>query len=186
MILNAIAIESYNILDMLEERITCRVKMKKTLAYLKKFICILRENIKGKKSSNNSDQEYPCIIKVADIQAAEIIIIKLHQIRYFKNEISIPIRMRNGEEVSLQISSNTSNINPSINENEILHVGGSIKQSNLNTEYVHPCDTFAKWYHQSLGCGGRGYNLQKIRPLGYWTVKANSVVRYFFARRARW
>ena len=71
---------------MLEERTTCRVKMKITLAYLKKFICILRENIKGKKSSNNSDQEYPCIIKVADIQAAEIIIIKLHQIRYSRTK----------------------------------------------------------------------------------------------------
>ena len=46
--------------------------------------------------------------------------------------------MRHGEKVSLQSSSKISNLDPFIDENEVLHVGGRIKRSNLNTEYMHP------------------------------------------------
>ena len=74
---NAIGIENYNILDMVEKKIISSwIKMRKTLTYVKKFICRLRGKIKERNSSNNADQEYPCVY--ADIQDAEIIIIKLH------------------------------------------------------------------------------------------------------------
>ena len=42
-----------------------------------------------------------------------------------------------------------------------------------------------KWYHQSIGHGGRSYTLNKIRSSGYWIVKVNSVVRSFIARCVR-
>ena len=115
---NATGIKRYNILDMLEERISCWVKMR-TLAYVKKFICGLREKIKKRNISNITDQKYPCVLNVADIQNVEIIIIKLHQRRSFKDEISILIRMRNAEEVSIQSLSKISNFDPFIDENEI-------------------------------------------------------------------
>ena len=168
--------------------------MRRTLAYVKKFICRLREKIKRRNSSNNTDQEYPCVLNVADIQDAEIIIIKVHQRRYFKDEISILLRMRNGEEVNIQSLSKISNLHQFIDENEVLHVGGRIKQSNLNTEYIHPIllsgkgivtNLLVKWYHQSVGHGERGYSLNKIRSFGYWIVKVNSVVRSFIARCVR-
>ena len=164
-------IENYNILDTLEEKISYWVKIWRTVAYVKMFICRLREKIKNGNSSNNTDQEYPCVLNVANIQDAEIIIIRLHQRRYFKDEISILIRMRNGEE-SIQSSSKISNLVPFIDENEVLRVGGRIKRSNLNTEYIHPIllsskgietNLLVKWYHQSVGHGGRGYTLNKIR-----------------------
>ena len=94
--------------------------MKRALAYVKKFICRFREKIEGRNSSNNADQEYPCVLNVTDIQDAEIIIIKSQQRRYFKDEMSILIRMRNGEEISLQSSSKISNLDPFLDENEIL------------------------------------------------------------------
>ena len=89
-------------------------------------------------SSNSADQECTCVLNVADIQDAETIIIKFHQRRYLKDEINILIRMRHGEEVSLPSSSKISNLDPFIDENEVLRVGGRIKRSNLNTEYIHP------------------------------------------------
>ena len=116
---NATGIKRYNILDTLEERISCWVKMRRTLAYVKKFICRLREKIKRGNSSNNTDQEYTCVLNVTDIQDAEIIIIKLHQRRYFKGEINILIRMRNGEEATIQSSSKISNLDPFTDENII-------------------------------------------------------------------
>ena len=102
--------------------------------------------------------------------------------------------MRNGEEVTIQSSSKISNLDPFIEENEVLRVGGRIKRSNLNTEYVHPIllsgegivtKLLVKWYHQSDGHGERGYTLNKIRSSGYWIVKANSVIRSFITRCVR-
>ena len=122
----AIGIEEHNTLDTLEERISCWIKIRRALAYVKKYICRLRENIKEKNSSNSGDQDYPCILNVADIQDAETVIIKLHQRRYFKDEISILIRMPRSEKVSLQSSSTISNLDSFINENEVLRVGGKM------------------------------------------------------------
>ena len=102
--------------------------------------------------------------------------------------------MRNGKEVTLQHSNKIGNLDPFIDENEVLRVGGRVKRSNLNTEYVHPIllsgegivtNLLVKWYHQSFGHGGRGYTLNKIRSSGYWIVKTNSVVRSFIARCVR-
>ena len=41
--------------------------------------------------------------------------------------MSILIRMRNSEEVNLQSSNKISNLDPVIDENKVLHVGGRIK-----------------------------------------------------------
>ena len=141
--------------------------------------------------NNNADQEYPFLLNIADVQDTKIITIKLQQKRYFKDEMSILIRMRNGEEISLQTSSKTSNLDLFIDENEVLCVGGKIKWSNVNTEHIHPIllsgkgivtNLLSKWYHQSVGHGWRGYTLNKIRPSRYWIVKVNSVVWSFIAR----
>ena len=84
--------------------------------------------------------------------------------------MSILIGMRNGGEVSLQSSSKISNLDPFLDENEVLLVGGRIKRSNLNTEYIHPTllsgkgivtNLIVKWYHQFVGHGGRGYTFNK-------------------------
>ena len=102
--------------------------------------------------------------------------------------------MRHGEKVSQQSSGKISNLDPFINENEVVRIGGRIKRSNLNTEYIHPILLFGKgiatnvlvtWYHQSVGHRGRGYTLNRIRSSGYWIVKANPVVRSFIARCVR-
>ena len=90
--------------------------MRRTLAHVKKLICRLREKIKIKNFSSSADQEYPCVSNVVDIQDAKSIIIKLHQRRYFKDKMSILIRMRNGEEVSLQSLSKISNLDPFIHK----------------------------------------------------------------------
>ena len=43
-------------------------------------------------------------------------------------------------------------------------------------------DPLGKWYHQSVGHGGRGYNLNKIRSSRFWIAKANSVVWSFISK----
>ena len=61
---NVVGIEKHNILGTLEERISCWVKMRRTLAYVKKFIRTLREKIKENNPSNSAYQEYSCVLNV--------------------------------------------------------------------------------------------------------------------------
>ena len=81
-----------------------------------------------------------------------------------------------------------------IDENEILHVHGRIKQpiSTLNKHTLNllsgegiPNNLLVKWYHQSVGHSGTAYTTNKIRSSGYWIVKANSVVPSYIARCIR-
>ena len=108
--------------------------------------------------------------------------------------MSILIRVTNGEKLSLQSSSKINNLDQFINENQVLRVGGRIKRSNLNTEYIHPIllsgksvvtNLFVKWYHQSVCHSGRGYTFKKIRSSGYWIVNTNTVIQSFTVRCVR-
>ena len=114
----------------------------------------------------------------------------MHQKRYFKDGMSILIRMKSGEELSLQSSYKISNLDPFFDENEILHVHRRIKQSSLNTEYTHSillsgegilANLLVKWYHQSI-CWPWWQRLY----FGYWIVQVNSVVPSFIARCVRY
>ena len=80
--------------------------------------------------------------------------------------------MRSGEEISLQSLGKISKTDPFIDENKALRVGGRTEWSNLNTEDIHlilhssdsiATSFFVKWYHQSIGHGGRSSFLNKIR-----------------------
>ena len=83
------------------------------------------------------------------------------------------------------------NLNLFIDENAVLCVGGRIIQSNVKTGYIHlillsgesiVTNLLVKWYHHSVGHGGRGYTLNKNMSSCYWIVKVKSVVRSFIAR----
>ena len=71
-----------------------------------------------------------------------------------------PFQNETWQKCKLQSSTKISNLDPFIDENEVLHVGGRIKRSNLNTEYMHPIllsgkgivtEILVKWDHHSVG-----------------------------------
>ena len=124
-------------------------------------------------------------VKDKNINDSEETIIKLHQRRYFKEEIDLLQKIKNRSQNSLPNSSKISILDPFLDDKKILHVGDRLKRSNLNLDYIHTIllsgegivtNLIINWYHHSVGHGGIGYTLNKIRSSGFWIVKVNSVV----------
>ena len=146
---------------------------------MKKYICRLREKIKRKNSSNNGDQEYPYVLNVEDIQNAETVIYQSAPKKIFQWWNKHPYQNETCWRIQPKSSSKITNLDPFVDANEVLCVGGRIKKSNLSTEYIHPIllsgkgtvtNLLVKWYHHSVGHVGRGYTLNRIRSFGYWIV----------------
>ena len=46
--------------------------MRRTFAYVKKFICRLRKIVKGRNSTNNADEDKPCVLNIEDIRMQKL------------------------------------------------------------------------------------------------------------------
>ena len=101
----------------LEERTSCWNKMKRVLAFVNKFVSILRQTAKNKELTKNASKEYSPLLKVKNINDSEETIIKLHQRRYFKEEISLLEKLRNRSQSSLPNSSKISTLDPFLDDN---------------------------------------------------------------------
>ena len=68
-------------------------------------------------------------------------------------------------------------LNPFLDGDEVIHVGGRLEQSFLNNECKHPMLLPKIGKIKLAGHSGRGITLNEIRSSGYWIVDANSVVK---------
>ena len=69
------------------------------------------------------------LLDVELLQEAEKCIVKMVQLKYFNKELK-QLKMKNKENV--KISSKISSLNPCLNENGIIRVGGRLKKSDIN------------------------------------------------------
>ena len=88
--------------------------------------------------------------------------------------------------VKLKKSSTIYNLDPFMDADGLIRVGGRLKHSNLNNSCKHPVllpkqekvtDLALKWYHAKYAHGGRGATLNELRRSGYWLVNGNSAVQ---------
>ena len=76
-------------------------------------------------------------------------------------------------------------LDPFIDEEGMLRVGGRLKNSSLQYHLKHPlilpnnhvAELIVRWYHYRIEHGGRSATLNEIRSNGYWIVKGNAMVR---------
>ena len=115
-----------------------------------------------------------------DVQAAEKKIIKLVQQNAFQEDISTLKKQK--EKYTGQLAS----LNPYIDEEGVLRVGGRLQNSNLSQECRNPIilpkkNTLSKiiimWYHAKVAHCGRGITMNAVRSAGYWVVNLNSLTR---------
>ena len=138
------------------QRISCWNKMKRVLAFVKKFLSILKQTAKTKQLTKNTSKQNSLSLKVQNINDSEETIIKLYQRRYFKEEIDLLEKIKNRSQNSLPHSSEINTLETFLGDKKILCVGDRLKRSNLNLDYVHPILLFCegivtnsviKWYH---------------------------------------
>ena len=121
-------------------------------------------------------------IEIEDLVKAETILIRLAQQQEFQQEIN---HLRDNKNVSK--SSSISSLNPFIDSEEILRVGGRLSRSNLEFATVHPVILPKRSHvtkmiilecHESVQHAGRGFTINEIRTRGFWIVNCNSSVRH--------
>ena len=85
-------------------------------------------------------------------------------------------------------SSQIYNLDPYIDEDGIIRVGGRLDKSNLNNECKHPIvlpkgspisKLIIVWCHKKTDHTGRGTTLNENRTSGFWIVCADSVTHKF-------
>ena len=109
-------------------------------------------------------------------------IIKLVQAKHFKDELG---KLKQKER-SLSKASTLCSLDPFIDGKGIIRVGGRIRRSALNEEYMHPIilpkkskvtELIVKWCHLKAAHCGRGITLNEIRDRGFWIINASSITK---------
>ena len=175
-----------DLLGNIEEKYSCWLKMKQIIALMLKW----KINTEQKKEMmpRRSEKVLDFSINSLNLPDAELLqetekcIVKLVQLKYFNKELK-QLKMKNKENVN--ISSKISSLNPYLDENGIMRVGGRLEKSDINNECKHPilipkCCHISKliilWCHQKTGHSGRGVTLNEVRSSGFRIVSAYSVI----------
>lgn len=144
-------------------------KVTRVLVYVNKFIDIV---VYKKKRT--------CFLTLQNIKTAREMLIKHVQNEYFNEEIS---RLKNHE--PLNKKSQILNLNPILDSNQILRVGGRLKHSNLDPEMKHPiiipnqsklADLIIDESHELVFHGGVKLTTGFIRQK-YWILGGNRATR---------
>ena len=175
-----------DLLGNIEEKYSCWLKMKQIIALMLKW----KINTEQKKEVMPRRSEKVLDFSISNLnlldaellQETEKCIVKLVQLKYFNEELK-QLKMKNKENVN--ISSKINSLNPYLDENGIMRVGGRLEKSDINNDCKHPililkCCHISKliilWCNQKTGHSGRGVTLNEVRSSDFRIVSANSVI----------
>ena len=122
------------------------------------------------------------------IEEAGMILIKMLQQKHFEEEIRC-LSDKNGN--SVKKNSRIVNLDPFVDPNGIMRVGGRLKMSSFGENLTYPVllpkgesisKLVIKHCHEKVAHGGRGLTLNEIRNRGFWIIDINSAVRNFIAK----
>ena len=194
--------QRYNLLTTLENRYSDWMKMKRIVAIVQKFILKCKKKIAKRYKSDLSEEEeiQPTLISVGELQSAENAILRMIQEQAFSNERQRLEILHGKDSNSRHLKRNLKKLSPLfkldpfLDKNGIIRVGGSMKHSSLEEAYKYPVVLPKKgkvsyliiqWCHFQVEHAGRGITLNEIRSSGYWIINANSKVRHFISKCVR-
>eukprot|EP00794_Sanderia_malayensis_P019357 gene19357-21277_t len=128
------------------------------------------------------------IIRLVQAAAFEV------ELRVLKNVSRDKDEILRGERRILKKASSLFKLDPFLDENGIVRVGGRMKKSCFDEECKHPIllpkkgkvtELVIDLCHRKAQHAGRGMTLNEIRSSGYWIINANSKVRQFISRCVR-
>ena len=147
------------------------MRAKKSVALCRRYPQILLAKIRQTSPKTRSSRKDPMKpLSVQELHEAETVILKaVQQEAHLETSVSGPI----------------SKLDPYVDSQGVLRVGGRLKFSSLSTEIVHPViipkvghvtDLLVRHYHNLVHHQGRGITLNEIRANGYWIIGASRVV----------
>ena len=128
-------------------------------------------------------------VRVSDLEAAEHLILREVQHTVFKEEIAVlqTTNQQNGLQARscLKTRGPLYKLDPFLDENEILRVGGRLRRANLSDEVKFPIilpkrshisKLIIRHFHEKINHQGKGMTLNEIRSNGLWIIDATSSV----------
>ena len=127
------------------------------------------------------------------MEETKSIIIKMVQKRSFNDEFKLLKSMKDKTWVNKAMDrrSNISRLDPFLDKDGIICVGGRLDNCFINSNCKHPIllpkdgkvtTLIIQHHHKMAAIGDRGITLNQIRSSGYWIVRANSAVKNFIFR----
>ena len=119
------------------------------------------------------------------IQKAEHPIIRAIQRRHFSDKIKLMERNKCVKSCSIY------KLDPYIDGNGLLWVGGRLSHSTMHESAKHPllipkgsilARLIIKCCHEKVARSGRGIMMNQIRSSGFWIINCNATVRSFISR----
>lgn len=135
-------------------------------------------------------------ISVIELQSAEKSIVKIVQLEHFAEELQVLQKLKvTGEIVDRDVTRERNNdikktsslyrLDPYLDEEGVLRVGGRIDRANIPRDIKHPIilprkshvtELLARRYHEKVNHMGRGITHNEIRQSGYWLIGGSSAV----------
>ena len=164
-----------NIVTTLSTRISNWWRMKRTLATVVAFT-----------ESSRCRRAWGTPISVEDVLGAEKLIIRWVQEKHFKEDLQA---LKDKQLVNK--SSRLRRLDPFLDGEGILRVGGRLRKTQLPKENKHPAilprkdiivARMIQWYHKEIQHLGRTSTVGELRNRGYWLMSANEQVRGVVSR----
>ena len=135
-----------------------------------------------------SDEVTATLITTTMIQESRMLLVKLVQQKYFKEEYKWLKLMEGKDSDSRRLNRkcSISQLDSFIDESNVICVGGRLQSSHISDDCKHPIllprkgkvsDLIIKHCHSNVGHGDRGFTLNEIRGAVCWIVGANSAVK---------
>ena len=135
------------------------------------------------------------MLRVKDLQTAELFLIKAAQSKAFPEEteaLATKSHQENGiVGKSVKRTSPIHRLKPIVDDDGVLRVGGRLHQTELPYDVKHPVllpkkahltDLVIRHFHQRTGHQGRARTHAEIRSSGYWIVNGSSLIGHHISK----
>ena len=170
-------------------------RAKVAVAWCLRYLHRLKERVVNAKSNDIGDhmgkrRESKPNLAVEELPRAEILIIRVVQSETFDKEIE----MLTSTKSKLSRSKGNPQVNktgpmykldPFVDDNGILRVGGRLRRANLNDDHKFPIilpkndhvsRLIVRYFHENVKHQGRGITLNELRSNGYWIIQGTAAV----------
>ena len=176
-------------------------RMRRIVALCLRLLMLLRKG-DVKNDSLGSCSTEMLTITLDQLQEAEKSIIKAVQYEHYKEEINIleglKSRAETGDRASVKLrnqrmkkTSSPFRLDPFLDEDGILRVGGRIKSANVPLQVTHPViipkkshitEVLIRHHHVKVNHMGRGMTHNELRQRGCWIVRGSFAISSFISR----
>ena len=126
-------------------------------------------------------------ISTEDLEEAGRAIIRSAQLNFFQEDIKVLAKKTRRKKALTKAHSSISKLDPFIDEDRILRVGGRLKHADIPDQVKHPVilpknshvtNLIVKCYHEKVSHHGQGKGMthNEIRSRGFWIIGGSSAV----------